>query len=159
MTQLTVIGVGNRLRGDDALGPLIIDALANQADPRLELIDAGSDALGVLEYLEGREQVMLIDACRMGRIAGELVQFEPAEVNLILTDDPLSLHGLGLAETLQMATSLHLLPPILKIIGIQPETTQFNSQLSAPALQALDQAIQQVYTELRQIAESIIGET
>ncbi len=137
MADLTIIGIGNRLRGDDALGPLMIDALRAGADVDLELIDAGSDALGLIEYLEDRKQVVLVDACRMGAEPGTVRCFQPPEVRLVLRDDPLSLHGLGLAETLQLAASLQMLPEDLKIIGIEPDSIQFNRNLSPPAQRAL----------------------
>ena len=117
MVALTVIGIGSRLRGDDAVGPLLIDKLAEQANSQLELIDAGSDALGILEYLDGRQDVIIIDACRMGRKPGTLVTFDPAQVDLILDGDPLSLHGLGLAEALRMAESLQLLLKQIKLFS------------------------------------------
>ncbi len=151
MKVLTVIGVGNRLRGDDAVGPLLIDELSKLSDPRLELIDAGSDALGILEYLAGREQVLLVDACRMGKAPGSLVTFRPLERKLILDTDPLSLHGLGLAETLDMAESLHMLPTDLKIIGIEPDSIQFNGKLSSSVQAAMSLAIEKINDELFQL--------
>ncbi len=153
VTQLTVIGIGNRLRGDDAIGPLLIDALSELSDPRLELIDAGSDALGILEHLENRKKVILVDACSMGRKPGSVVSFDPADVNLILADDPMSLHGLGLAESLRLAESLQMLPEQLKIIGIEPDSIQFNGTLSQPVRRALKTAIQTVQDALQQITE------
>lgn len=155
MTALTVIGIGNRLRGDDAVGPLLIDELSMLADSQLELIDAGSDALGILEYLEGRRDVIIIDACRMGRKPGTLITFDTSQVDLILDGDPLSLHGLGLAESLRMAESLHMLPEDLKIIGIEPDSTQFNGKLSPPVQRALKTAIEKINDELHRVKELI----
>jgi hydrogenase maturation protease len=155
MTALTVIGVGNRLRGDDAVGPLVIDALANLSAHDLELVDAGSDALGILEYFEGRKQVIIVDACCMGREPGCVVSFEPAQAQLILDNDPMSLHGLGLAEALQMAEALEMLPEKLKIIGIEPDSIQFKGTLSQPVQQALKLAVGQVQEAVQQISEMV----
>jgi len=152
-TALTVIGVGNRLRGDDAVGPLLIDALsASQADA-LELIDAGSDALGILEYFENRQEVIVVDACSMGRDPGCLVSFSPSQADLVLEEDPLSLHGLGLAEALRMAESLKMLPEHLKIIGIEPDSIQFNGTLSQPVQRALKIAIKTVQDEFHRVTK------
>jgi len=150
MATLTVIGIGNRLRGDDALGPLAIDALRSINEEGLELVDAGSDAIGMLEYLSDRGKVLIIDACKMGREPGSLVCFSPEQAELVLEPDPLSLHGLGLAEALRMAGSLQLLPDDLKIIGIEPDSIQFNGQLSKTAQQALEMIVQEVHRELHE---------
>lgn len=151
MSLLTVIGIGNRLRGDDAIGPLAIDALRALNRPELELIDAGSDALGVLEYFENKQRVLLIDACLMGRKPGTIIGFEPAEAQLILNQDPLSLHGLGLSEALEMARSLKLLPEELKIYGIEPDYMQFEEQLSPAMAEALESVVSKVQNELQKV--------
>ena len=148
MTALTVIGVGSRLRGDDAVGPLLIDELSALSDSQLELVDAGSDALGILEYLENRRSVIVVDACQMDREPGAVICFNPAQAGLVLKQDQLSLHGLGLAETLKMAESLDMLPEDLKIIGIEPDSIQFNSQLSQPVQRALKTAVEMICDEL-----------
>ncbi|MEA3287744.1 MAG: hydrogenase maturation protease [Candidatus Marinimicrobia bacterium] len=155
MTTLTVIGVGNRLRGDDAVGSLVIDALANMSDQDLELVDAGSDALSILEYLEGRQQVIIVDACCMGRDPGSVVSFDPAQAQLILDDDPMSLHGLGLAEALKIADSLEMLPESLKIIGIEPDSLQFKGTLSQPVQQALKTVVKKIQDVFKRKLEVI----
>ena len=153
MAILTVIGVGSRLRGDDAIGPLLIDALSRQTHSQIELVDAGSDALGILEYLEGREHVVVIDACQMGREAGSVVEFDAAEIDFVLKDDPISLHGLGLAESIKMAASLNMIPEDLKIIGIEPESIQFNGSLSIPVQRALKMAVDIVENKLNRVSQ------
>lgn len=155
MAALTVIGVGNRLRGDDAVGPLLIDALSMQPDNELELVDAGSDALGILEFLENRKRVIIVDACTMGRTPGSVVCFDASEADMVLDRDPMSLHGLGLAETLQMGESMQMLPEDLKIIGIEPNSIQFNATLSQPVERAMKMAIKKVYEMLHIIPEPV----
>lgn len=155
MSGLTVIGVGNRLRGDDAIGPMVIDALRKKPDPRVILVDAGSDALGILEYLDDQDAVVIIDACRMHKEPGSVVVFAPSEATLILEDDPLSLHGLGLGESLRMAESLQMLPRKTKIIGIEPDSIQFTGKLSKPVSRALNIAIEKVQDELIEVTELI----
>ncbi len=153
MAALTIIGVGNRLRGDDAIGPLLIDALSGLSHSQVELVDAGSDALGLLEYFQGRDHVIVIDACHMGRKAGCIVEFDPTQIDLVLKDDPISLHGLGLAESIQMAQSLQMLPRDLKIIGIEPESIQFSGSLSVPVQKAMKKAIEIIEDKLNRVSQ------
>ena len=144
VAALTIIGVGNRLRGDDAVGSLLIDKLQEQ-NYDVELIDAGTDALGVLEYLNGRDTVYIIDACRMGREAGELVVFGADEAEMIMAQDQISLHGLGLAEALKLAASLEMLPRALKIIGIEPLSVELNGEISKPVKEAMTLAMDHIH--------------
>ncbi len=141
------------MRGDDAIGPLVIDALADMQLSQLELVDAGSDALGIIEYFEGRERVLIIDACRMGHEAGCIEVFEPGSIDMVLKPDPLSLHGLGLSESIRMAQSLEILPKDLKIVGIEPESIQFSGSLSAPVKSALKIVVNMVQNELDRVEQ------
>ena len=146
MADWTIIGVGNPLRGDDGVGPKLIQALRQHDGPSLELIDGGSDALGILEYLEGRSRVCIVDACRMGLSPGAVRMFEPQDATAVMAPDQISLHGLGLAEALNMASALQMLPHELKIIGIEPQTIQFNGELSEPVQQGLKTAMDLILT-------------
>ncbi len=61
-----VIGIGNPSRGDDALGPLLVEALAALRLPGLELL---TDYQLQVEYvldLKHRQQVFIIDAAASG---------------------------------------------------------------------------------------------
>ena len=59
-----VIGLGNPLMGDDGIGRLVAERLAN--DPRLpesvEVIPGGPDLLRYAQHIEGRSRVFVIDA-------------------------------------------------------------------------------------------------
>lgn len=60
-----VIGLGNRLSGDDAFGPLVIDLLRQsglERAPSADLLDAGTDLLGQIDRLASYELVILVDA-------------------------------------------------------------------------------------------------
>ncbi len=148
MSAYTVIGVGNRLRADDAIGPLLIDELKKQDLKEVELVDAGMDALGILEFLENRDKVLIIDACRMGRSPGDLVLFMANEAEVMMEPDQISLHGLGLAEALKMAGSLEMLPRALKIIGIEPLSVELNGEISKPVKEAMTLAMDLILKEV-----------
>ncbi|MCF7824080.1 MAG: hydrogenase maturation protease [Candidatus Marinimicrobia bacterium] len=152
MAELTIIGIGNRLRGDDALGPVLIDKLREVDWPEVELVDIGSDAIGLLEHLEDRHKVWIVDVCQMGRTPGSIVKFDPEDADMVLDQDPLSLHGLGLAETIRMARSLQMVPEEFKIIGVEPDSIQFNTQLSQAVQQAMETIVKEISLELQHAA-------
>ncbi|MCF7802320.1 MAG: hydrogenase maturation protease [Candidatus Marinimicrobia bacterium] len=136
MSVLTVIGVGNPLFGDDGVGIAVIEALrATQLD--MELIDGGTDALGLLEYFADRKRLVIVDAARMGEKPGAVRCFDPAEADLILKWDHLSLHGVGLAEAWQLATKLDMLPEKLWVIGVQPGVVRVTNHLSVAVRNAV----------------------
>jgi len=81
MKPQLVIGLGNPLMGDDGIGCLVAERLAN--DPRLpenvEVIGGGTDLLRYAGRMEGRSRVVVIDAIQgVG---------EPGSVVSLATDD------------------------------------------------------------------------
>jgi len=69
-----VIGLGNVLMGDDALGPWVIHHLsANYELPDdVQLLDAGTPGLDLTPYLSGVPVVILVDTVRSDGAPGEL---------------------------------------------------------------------------------------
>ena len=90
MAKVLVIGVGNRMRADDAVGPLAIDKLKESSNLPSDwmLIDAGEvpeNALGLVEK-EKPDRLLLIDACDWDAEPGE-VHFFTSEEILKLPED------------------------------------------------------------------------
>ncbi|MEA3312360.1 MAG: hydrogenase maturation protease, partial [candidate division WOR-3 bacterium] len=110
MAKVLVIGVGNRMRADDAVGPLAIDRLQESADTpeNWMLIDAGEvpeNALGLVEK-EKPDRVLLIDACDWDAEPGE-VHFFTSEEILKLPIRTISTHGVPLSFWVKMTLVDH----------------------------------------------------
>lgn len=72
--KVVVIGFGSPIRGDDALGPLVADLLADQlSDPRVEVHSRHILTAELAELLCDTSLVVFIDASVEGEI-GEVVQ-------------------------------------------------------------------------------------
>ena len=74
MKPLPVIGLGNTLTGDDGVGCMVAGRLA--VDPRLpgdaEVICGGADLLRLIEQVEGRRRVIVVDAVQDGGEPGSV---------------------------------------------------------------------------------------
>ena len=67
---LRVIGVGNPLVGDDGAGVRVVERLRGRVPEGVELIDGGTEGLGLICWFEGVDRVVLVDAVRMGSAPG-----------------------------------------------------------------------------------------
>ena len=102
--MLNVIGLGNFLKGDDAIGPVVIEKLSKSFEETdLNLIDAGADAISVLDYLIGKDPVVIIDCAKMGRKPGDVVEFDVNDANLSQVYNTFSLHGFSFGDVYKMA--------------------------------------------------------
>jgi hydrogenase maturation protease len=65
--ELLVVGCGNLLRGDDALGPRLIRLLFQQGVPHgVRLVDGGTAGMDVAFQMQGAERVVVVDAATTG---------------------------------------------------------------------------------------------
>jgi hydrogenase maturation protease len=146
-----IIGLGNPLRGDDGVGVHVAQMLAETPLPDgVEVVDGGTQGLGIVNLLEGRRRVILIDAADVGRAAGEFVRFELDEARLIGENRHLSVHSAGLRDALLLAQALKMLPPRVTVFGVQPAHLAWDSGLSAPVKAALPQLMAAVRAEVFQ---------
>jgi hydrogenase maturation protease len=150
-----VIGVGNRLRGDDAIGLVAAERLRTRlvglpiTCARFLLSDGDSPAL--LAAWAGERRVLLLDALRAGAAPGTVHRVEASEAPLAarLAGSGASTHGLGVAAAVELGRALGRLPASLVIYGVEPEATEHGAPLSDPCERALEPLLQAVEEELR----------
>jgi hydrogenase maturation protease len=128
--MVKIIALGNRLRGDDGIGPVVIEKLKKKnLEGEFTLLDAGSDAFAVLEHLIEDDPIIIIDCARMGKQPGEFVSMNMDSDKLRIAEKSISLHGFSLAEVIQLAQNTGDITQG-RIIGIEPEAIEFNTGLS-----------------------------
>ena len=80
-TDTLVVGCGNLLRGDDAVGPTMIRHLWDRGVPEhVELVDGGTAGLDVAFKMRGRRKVVIVDAARTGAEPGTVFRVPGEEV-------------------------------------------------------------------------------
>ena len=144
-----ILGLGNALRGDDGIGPAVIEWLDQQTLPaEVEAVDGGTAGLGVVSTLMGRERAIIVDAANVERAPGEWVRFTPDVAQLKDNATTLSLHSAGLAEALALGAALNVLPPTIIIYGVQPQSLDWSPQLSVEVQAAVTAVGQAILREL-----------
>jgi hydrogenase maturation protease len=148
-----VIGLGNPLRGDDGVGVRVAQMLAEQAlPPGVEVIDGGTQGLGIVNLMEGWQRVIVVDAADVGRSPGQFVRFTLDEARLLGDDQHLSIHVAGLRGALLLAQALKMLPDEVIIFGVQPANLEWESTLSPQIEATLPDLIEAVLVELKNLA-------
>ena len=151
--MLKVIGLGNLLRGDDGIGPVIIEKLGemNQSLP-LQFYDAGSDAFTVLDHLLGSEPVLIIDCARIGKKPGSVQKILIKDNKNLPINLGISLHGYSLMEVWQIACSMGVKNDLL-VIAVEPKSVEFNTGLSEDVKKSIQTILQMVAEEAKKYAE------
>jgi hydrogenase maturation protease len=149
--SVLVIGLGNPLRGDDGVGPRLVEELTRCGLPEgVTALDAGTGGLDLLQVLEGWQRVVVVDAADVGREPGQFVRFRPDQARLAQGPDRFSLHHAGLSEVLALANALGQALPRMVIFGVQPAVVGWKEGLSSAvetALPALADAVLEAIEE------------
>lgn len=120
MVRTLVATCGNCQAGDDAFGPRLGEFLRGHPIVGVEVVDLDIKPAALFDHLPGPECLILVDAVRVpGSEAGCLLQIDLGREDLpvLLNDDSMSSHGLGLADQLALARQLDVLPESAWFIG------------------------------------------
>jgi len=144
-----VIGLGNDLLSDDAIGILAARKLKNKVSGQVEVIESSLAGVALIDLLMGYRKAIIIDAIFTGR-------FEPGTIVELVTEDlsPVqnpSPHYTGLPEMLKIAEMLDIdFPDDIRILAVEvadPHT--IGGGLSLPVAGVLNELVRRVEECLR----------
>ena len=142
-----VIGVGNRWRGDDGVGPCTIEALARIEGLDAELLTLDGEPARLVAAWQGRSVVVIVDA---------IVTGDPPGTVHVITDlarlpgaaAGASSHGGGIAEAVALGRALGQLPDRLLVVGVEPAAVGHGGELSPSVAAAVDAVVRLVAAEV-----------
>ncbi|MBN1456855.1 MAG: hydrogenase 3 maturation endopeptidase HyCI [Sedimentisphaerales bacterium] len=140
-SKTLIVTIGNVLKGDDAVGPLLCQKLAGKISA--EIIDAGTVPENYIQFIikKAPENLLIIDAVDFMGSAGEIRMFEPDQLSSFI----MSTHSLSPRVFVDMI--MQEIDVQVYFLGIQPVQIQMGEPLSAE----VDKASRQVETMLTEI--------
>jgi len=139
---ILIIGIGNPSRGDDALGPLLIERLEALALPNVELLTDFQLQVEFALDLQGRQHVVFVDA---SLVAPAPFTFTPV---VAAEDASYSSHELSPAAVLQAYQKLFCEPPPAYVLAIRGVAFELGEGLSADAAANLAAALAWLQVDL-----------
>lgn len=145
-----VVALGNRWRGDDGVGPRVLD--------RLRLLDAGlgddadvaeldGEATRLVDAISDRELVVIVDAVRGAGAPGTVHRLD-LDLHHPAPSRPASSHGTGVADAIALGAALGRLPPRVVLVGVEAGRVGHGAGLSPAVTAALDEAAELVRREV-----------
>jgi hydrogenase maturation protease len=150
-----VLGLGNLMRTDDAVGMLVLRSLTEDVRlaPEVRAIEGGALGLDLLDSLRGVSHLLALDAVDTGVAPGTLVRFEADELAGLPVSK--SVHLLGFSDLMGVLHLMEAAPAEVVLLGVQPESTDWGTALT-PAVEAAQKEL--VQAALRQV-EGWVQET
>ena len=138
---IVVLGIGNALLGDDAVGLRVLGALEHRAirdrtllPPDTRLVDGGTLGLDLVATIDGARAVLLLDAVDVGAAPGEVVHLTGDEIRAAGDRRPGGRAG-GVGELLAMARLMGWFSGPAALVGVQVDRLAFSTRLT-PAVEA-----------------------
>jgi hydrogenase maturation protease len=134
---VTVIGIGNDWRHDDGAGLEVARRIGGR--------ELAGEPIGLVDALDGRDDVTIVDAVFSGAPPGTVHEFEAgAEPLPTALFGSSSTHALGLAEAIEIARSLGRLPARVRVLGIEGARFEYGHGLSAEVEAAVEECTRSI---------------
>lgn len=146
---ILVLGLGNILLRDEGVGVRVIEAMQKMnLPPDVELFDGATAGLDLLDVLADRRKVIVIDAMDGEAAPGTVVRLQPSDL-APQSSAGLSLHEIGLLETLITAERLGIRPEEVVVLGVKPKDLSHGLDLSPEIAELVPRIVDMVLAELR----------
>jgi len=149
-----VCGVGNKLKKDDGLGPLIAEELDATVMPQgVDVADFGISGFKCALKLEGYNKVVFVDAISLpgsepGRLHRLKINKEALMRSPKLSDFSVSMHETDLERIMATAAVLSIYPDEVVIVGCEPADISVGLGLTPAVEAAVPQIIDLIMQEL-----------
>jgi hydrogenase maturation protease len=146
-SDVLIVCIGNSLAGDDGLGEAVYERLRRAPESmssRLLLLGLGG--LALLDYLRSQKLLIVIDAVQFNSQPGTVHVMDFDRIPAAETQ-AVSLHGIGLRETLCVAQLLYpdRLPNRIVLIGVEGRCfNELGAPLSGEVAGALEAVVEEV---------------
>ena len=147
MDKILIVGIGNLLCRDEGIGVHVIQEMKNMKLPDyVDLLDMGTSTMDLISHLEGVKKLIAIDAMKAGGTPGTIYKCRPEDL-LPKDEGPISLHEIGLLETLDMAKKMGREIDTV-IIGVEPKVIEWGMELT-----------EEIKAQIPMIIEAILKES
>ena len=150
--KIVILGLGNILMKDEGLGVHAVGELAKQGLPEnVEVVDGGTAGLGAFAPLNNVEKLIIIDALKAGKAPGTIYRLQPKDLSNNSHSHTLSLHQIGVLETIAIFEKTGDLPREIVIIGVEPKEIALGTELTDEIKNKLPDVVKAIQKEIDQI--------
>lgn len=148
--KIVVLGVGNLLLSDEAVGVRAVEEIERRyrLPEHVEVIDGGTSGMEVMGSLAHADQVLILDAVKSGAAPASLVKLSGSEVPKFFSLK-MSPHQVSLADVLATLEFAGESPKNVTVLGVEPVSLEYALGLTPAVAERLPQLVAMALDELR----------
>lgn len=147
-SSISLIGIGNEFRRDDAAGLFAVRRIQEKKIPGVQIIEHQGDGTALMERWQGFGNVFIFDAASSGAGPGTVHRFEIPPDRIPRDLWGCSTHTLNIADTLELAGALRRLPKRIILYGIEGASFEKGNGVSAQVEKAIRKVVAEVVSEI-----------
>lgn len=149
MSKTLIIGIGNRFRSDDGLGPEAARRIDRLNLPNTTVLESAGDLTSLKDEIEKCDSLIIIDSVLAGKPPGSIHKIDPFDgKNTIPLDKRFSTHAMGIVNELRLLSEISGLPEKTVIYGVEGADFSFSEGLSCPVMNAIDPLVDRIKCDL-----------
>jgi len=143
-----VIGVGNALRGDDAVGLAVADRVRARVPDDVAVLEVEQEPTRLLDAWDGADVAVVVDACSAGGAPGTIHRFDVGDSPLPARVFRSSTHAFGVGDAVELSRALDRLPARVVVYGIEGGDFGAGAGLSSPVESAVEAVAEAIVRDL-----------
>lgn len=145
-SRTLLLGLGNTLLTDEAVGPRVVARMQAEGAPceDIRYLDGGTLSFTLAGPIAECSRLIVVDAAVMGGPPGTVRVFEGDDMDRQLTLHAKSVHEVSLADLLDIARLTDTLPRQRALVGIEPALVDWGSDLTPQVAAAIPEAIARI---------------
>jgi hydrogenase maturation protease len=146
--SVSVIGIGNPDRGDDAIGAIVADRLAGRVPDGVAVMKRSGNMMNLGDDMAGLDALVCIDAAAPAGRPGRVVRLDLATDTLERDPAYTSSHAFGLADAIALAEALGVAPKRIVVYAIEGACFDGGAPVTPAVAGAAQQVVDQVVAEV-----------
>ncbi len=151
--KISVIGIGNILMSDEGVGVRVAERLRElkNSNENFEVFDGGNMNFQLLEFVEGRDAVIFVDAVDFNGEPGDVKVFRLEDVK---GPEFFSIHDLDYTKVIALAKTCGIdVPEKMFVVGIKPKKVSEGLELTPEVQRAVEKAANIVIELVKNLTE------
>ncbi|MFZ1080311.1 MAG: hydrogenase maturation protease [Candidatus Kryptoniota bacterium] len=152
--MITIVGIGNRFRGDDAVGLLMVKSLSGKVGPEIKTVELEGDQTCLLKLMQTTDAMIIVDAVQSSAPAGTMFRIDASSEPLPQDFHAFTTHSIDSVQAIELARAMNRLPKKVIVYGITGKDYSYSEKLSPQMEESIEIVRRNILGEIDHIQKN-----